>query len=234
MMSKGWIVTISIIIVIVLTLGYFGLFPGVSTLLGANRPKDLGVKYTATDLKAGRDLAKIELKDQVGDKTLVFEGSKSISGDYSSAVMTAMINSAKYKYYPLTNTQILVHDDGSIETSGNINISKVGQWSLDLGASEGLVSKAKSYIGYISPNPSFYLKGKMSIVNNQISLNISEAKVSRYTAPESIINQYQGQLADFVQQRMASVSGMNIRFAKFDNGKMILDADYPAVEKSLK
>jgi hypothetical protein len=233
-MSKRLIVTLSVIVVIILVLGYFGLFPGVSSLLGANKPKDLGVKYTEADLNTGRNLAKIELKDQTGDKSLAFEGSKSISGEYSNAVMTAMINSAKYKYYPISNAQILVHNDGTIESSGNINISKVGQWSLDLGAGEGLVSKAKTYIGYVSPNPSYYLKGRMSIENNQISLNVSEAKVSRYSAPDSIINQYQGQLADFVEERMSNVPGMNVKSAKFENGKMVLDANYPAIEKSLK
>lgn len=233
-MKKGWIVLVSIIVLIVLVLGYFGLFPGVSSLLGANKPKDLGVKFTEQDLNKGRELAPIELKDQTGGKSLAFEGSKSISGDYTSEVITAMINSAKYKYYPLTNTQVKIGPDGTVETSGNISISKVGQWSLDLGADEGLVATAKSYIGFVSPNPSFYLKGKMSVSNNQINLNVSQAKVGRFTAPTSIIDEYQGQLADFVADRMVNVPGMQVKSAVFEAGKMKLDATYPAIEKSHK
>jgi len=233
-MSKGWIVFISIVVLIILVLGFFGLFPGVSNILGANKPKDLGISYSQADLDAGRTLTGVTLQDQTAEKSLGFEGTKSISGEYSSQVITAMIDSAKYKYYPISNAQVRINPDGTVETSGVINISKVGQWSLDLGADEGLVSKAKSYIGIVSPSPSFYLKGTMSITNNQINLSITDAKVSRFTAPKAIIDQYQGQLADFVEQRMANVSGLQVRSAKFENGKMILDANYPAIEKSQK
>lgn len=74
----------------------------------------------------------------------------------------------------------------------------------------------------------------MSVENNQVSLNVSEAKISRFRAPRSIIDQYQGQLAGFVEQRINNVSGMNVRSAKFENEKLKLDADYPAIEKSVK
>jgi hypothetical protein len=233
-MSKGWIVFISIVVLVILALGFFGLFPGVSTLLGANKPKDLGVKYTQADLDAGRAMTGVSLQEQPTVKSLTFDGSKSISGEYSDQTITAMINGAKYKYYPLSNTQLRINPDGTVEASGVINISKVGQWSLDLGAQEGLVAKAKSYIGIVSPSPSFYLKGAMSVTNNQISLNLTEAKVSRFTAPKSIIDQYQGPLADFVEERMANVPGLQVRSAKFESGKLLLDANYPAVEKSAR
>ena len=234
-MKKGWTIFISIVVLIILALGYFGLFPGVSSLLGANKPKDLGVKYTDADLAEGRAMTGVSLQSLSSeDKSLSFDGSRSISGNYSSEIITAMINGAKYKYYPLSKTQVKISSDGTVEASGVISISKVSQWSRDLGASEGLVETAKSYIGFVSPNPSFYLKGKISVASNQINLNVSEAKISRFTAPKSIINQYQGQLADFVEQRMAQVPGLNVRLAKFEGGKLVLDATYPAVEKSKK
>ena len=232
---KKWIWTIVIILVVVIVLGFLGLFPGISTLLGANKPKDLGIKYSQADLQKGREQTGVMLgSDPVNGKTISFEGSKDISGQYSSEMITAMIGSAKYKYYPLKNTQIRINPDGTVEASGVISISKVGQWSTDLGASEGLVSQAKSYIGIISPSPSFYLAGTMSVVDNQISLNISKAQISRFSAPKSIIDQYQGQLADFVEERIANINGMQVRSAKFENSQLVLDANYPATEKSLK
>ena len=234
-MKKGWWIFIGIIVLIVLVLGFFGFVPGLSNILGANKPKDLGVKYSEADLAAGRAMTGVTLEAMPAtDKSLAFSGSKSISGTYTNEIITAMINGAKYKYYPITNAQVKISDDGTIETSGNFNISKAVVWSNTLGGDKGLGEKAQSYIGTVSSNPSFYLKGKMTVVNNQITLNIDSAKISRFNAPKSIIDQYQGQLADFVGQRIANIPGMNINSAMFAGSKMVLDGSYPAVEKSVR
>ena len=234
-MKKGWWIFIGILVFIILVLGYFGFVPGLSTVMGANKPKDLGIKYTEADLKAGRDMTGVTLETlPAAEKSLEFSGSKSISGTYTNEIITAMINGAQYKYYPITNAQVKISDDGTIETSGNFNINKAVVWSNTLGGDKSLGDKAQSYVGKVSSNPSFYLKGKMSVVNNQITLNVDSAKISRFNAPKSIIDQYQGQLADFVEERMANVPEMKINAAKFEGGKMVLDGSYPAVEKSVR
>lgn len=237
-MKKGMWVLIGIVVLIILVLGYFGFVPGLSNVLGANKPKDLGVKYTEADLKAGREMTGVSLETLASttesDKSLEFSGSKSISGTYTNEIITAMINGAQYKYYPITNAQVKISDDGTIETSGNFNINKAVAWSNTLGGDKSLGEKAQSYMGKVLSNPSFYLKGKMSVVNNQISLNIESAKISRFNAPKSIIDKYQGQLADFVEERIANIPEMKINSAKFEGGKMVLDGSYPAAEKSVR
>jgi len=145
-----------------------------------------------------------------------------------------MINSATYKYYPLTRTQVKINPDGTVEASGNFSTPKAVHWANDLGADKSVTGKAQSYIGYVTPNPSFYLKGTISASNGQINLDIASAKISMFTAPKSIIDKYQGQLADFVEERIANVPGMKINSATFANGKLTLDATYPAVEKSVR
>ncbi len=234
-MKKALIIIVSIIVVIVLVAGYFGFVPGVSQAMGANKAKDLGVKYTQEDLDKARQLANIDLQDlSEGNTSLGFSGQQEITGDYTSEMITAMISSAKYKYYPLSNTQVKINNDGTVEAAGNVNIAKLVKWSNDLGADKNVTDQASSYVGTISANPSFYLKGKMDVANNQINLNLSQAKISRFSAPSSMINQYQGQLADFVEQRIARVPGMDIKSAAFTDGKLKIDGTYPAIEKSTK
>jgi len=234
-MKKFLIVLACIIVVVALVAGYFGFFPGLSNVMGANKPKDLGIKYTDADLQKGRELTGVDLQNLSGsEKSLEFTGNKSISGEYTSSIITAMISSAKYKYYPLSNTQVKINSDGTVETAGNFDIDKAVKWSADLGGDTSFSREAKGYLNYVSNNPSFYLKGKMSIINNQITLNISEAQISRFTAPQSVINKYQGDLANFVEQKIAAVPGMNVKSADFLTGSLKLDATYPTVEKSLK
>jgi hypothetical protein len=226
-MKKLLIVLGVIVVVIVVILGLLRVI---------NKPKDLGVRYTDQDLQKGRATTGVALEklDSSAAKSLEFSGNKSISGVYTSETITAMINSATYKYYPLTRTQVKINSDGTVETSGNFSIPKAVRWANDLGADKSVTGKAQSYIGYVSPNPSFYLKGTISASNGQINLNITNAKVSVFTAPKNIVDQYQGQLADFVEERIANVPGMEINSATFTNGKLTLDATYPAVEKSVR
>lgn len=234
-MKKTYVAIVVIAILVLGFFGYFGFIPGISYVMGANKPMNLGIKYTKDDLDKGRSMTGVELQDLTqSSKTLEFSGSKSISGEYSNEIITAMINSAKYKYYPVTNAQVKISSDGIIETSGNFNIDKAIKWSSDLGSDTSFSSEAKKYVKYVPNNPSFYLKGKMSVNDNQISVDISQAKISRFTAPESIIKQYQGQLADFVESRISAIPEMKIKSADFSSGKLKLDGTYPAQEKSTK
>lgn len=231
------------LILIVIAIAYFSFsmgkftMPDVGSLLSFNQAKDLGVAYTEADLQTGRAQTNVQFEtipSSDANKSIEFSGQKEISGTYTSETITAMINSATYKYYPLTNTQVLIHPDGTIETSGNLDINKVIRWAVDLNADPTVTGQIDSATTAITANPSFYLKGTMSVSNNQINLNVQEAQVSVIPIDQETINQYQQPLADFIEERIANVPNMNIRSADFSTGKLILDATYPAIEKTMK
>ena len=48
------VIAVLIIILAVASLGYLGFVPGISNIMGANSPRDLGVKYTSEDLQRAR------------------------------------------------------------------------------------------------------------------------------------------------------------------------------------
>jgi hypothetical protein len=245
-MKKQWwavaigvccLLLLAIMICVVAVLIYFGMTIDYSSLWSFDKPKDLGVRYTQADLTAGRETTGVKLEDLSADtgKSLEFSGSLEITGEYTDEMITAMISEAKYKYYPLNNTQVLIHDDGMIETSGNIDIVKLVKWASDLnGSGDADLLEIESYSGLISSNPKFYLQGTMSMTNNQIDLNIQQAQVSFFSATPEQISEYQAPLIEFVEQQIANVPNMNIKSAYFQNGELILDGTYPAVEKSAK
>jgi len=49
-----------VVIAAVLVLGFLGFIPGVSALFGANKPRDLGVKYTEADLQEIRTKTQVK------------------------------------------------------------------------------------------------------------------------------------------------------------------------------
>lgn len=234
---------IAIIIIALLVFGYFSLNPSKISLTNFTdifnlyRPKDLGIKYTEADLTAARKTVPIEFQTippSDDSKSIEFSGQKDISGTLTSEMITAMIDNAKYKYYPLSNTQVKINPDGTIETTGNIDISKTIRWAADLNTDAEITGQLQSLANTISANPSFYLKGTMSVANNKFDLNIQEAKVSVFSANQEIIQQYEQPLTQFIEERVANVPNMNIKSADFSTGKLILDATYPAIEKTMK
>ncbi len=210
--------------------------PDITGMLGLNKARDLGVRYTYEDLRAGREITQVEFEDlsENSETSIQFSGQKDISGEFSSEMITAMINGATYKYYPLTNTQVKIYPGGLIETSGNIDISKLVKWATDLNADPEVTSQIDRYIGGIAANPSFFLKGTMSVTDNSIDLNVQQAQISVLQVDKATIDQYQGQVADFVEERIANVPGMDVRSADFSSGKLLLNASYPEIEKTLK
>lgn len=73
-----------IILGIVLVLGYFGFVPGVSNLLGSNKPRDLEVRTTAAEYdsyikKAGTEMQYV-LESPVVGKSIVASGKKRHNG----------------------------------------------------------------------------------------------------------------------------------------------------------
>lgn len=227
-----------VLIAVVIAAYFYFAKPDFSSLQipSLNTPKDLGVTYTQADLQKGREITNIQFQDLPANNTasIEFSGSKDISGTYTSEMITAMIDNATYINYPLTNTQVKINPDGTIETAGNIDINKLINWAIDLNADTATTSEIENYTSTIISNPSFYLKGTMSVTNNQINLNISQAQISILPINQQTINEYQGQVADFVEERIANVPGMNIRSADFSTGKLILDGTYPAIEKTIK
>ena len=51
-----------IILIPVFALGFMGFVPGLSAILGTDKPRDLGIKYSQEDLKSIRSKSHIEYK----------------------------------------------------------------------------------------------------------------------------------------------------------------------------
>ena len=86
---------IVVIIVVVLGLGYLGFVPGVSKILGSDKPRDLGITYTAADLKSitsKNHVQRIVLESAPDIKSsFVLQGSQAMTNVFTDKEITARL-----------------------------------------------------------------------------------------------------------------------------------------------
>ena len=226
---KTILIIVAIVIILpMLVLGYLGFVPGVSALFGSSAPKDLGVKYTAADFasvqtKMGSDLRVLSPNTAAKD-SIKYSGTKRVTTALTSAELTAAANSGKWKYHMVQDVQIKVSPDGTVEMSGKILKDKASKAATAYGFNDNDLKKAEDTVGFIPGNPRFYAKGKASVINNQVHMDIEQLEIGRINAKNLITAD---QASSILHQGLATVPGLSINSLTFDGGKMNFDGTLP-------
>lgn len=189
-------------LVVVIVLGYFGFVPGVSDVMGANAPRNIGVSTTATSLSSVNSKLGVTYSTlpatAVGKASLSETGSRQISVQLTSAEVTALINdhASRWKYYPIEDVQVKINADNTIELSGVLRVDRWSSYADAIGLPEATRSQVRPYLGYVQTNPSIYIKGTLSI-QGYPQMGMSELQIGRVTIPADQANAYAGALAYF-------------------------------------
>jgi len=90
---RNLVVAVVVVMVIgVLALGYLGFVPGLSEALGANKPRDLGVISTTSDLENANVKLDVAIKvlppTERGIDSLTRSGEKQFTAGFTSAELT--------------------------------------------------------------------------------------------------------------------------------------------------
>jgi len=259
--GKVSLIIISIIVLsILLFIGYLGYIPGLSTLLGANKPRDLGVKYTDSDKASAR--AKSQLiygvlpENTPPEMSIRRSGSRKISTTFNSAEMTSLMNNRPWKYWPIEKVQLRINDDGSAELSGVVINEKLKGYA----AAIGVPAKASELITKFLPkNPAFYVKAKTSLTENKVSeFDVQSVYLGKVPlpvntllakfAPEFIksvfaedfiseLSKYEGKkeaIINFINERLSRIPGFYAKKAYFKDGKLNYDGTLSEKEEMVK
>jgi hypothetical protein len=182
----------------VLILGYFGIIPMPGDLFNVTKPKDLGVTYTEEDFndfmeKSESQIlpfeeAPSELQTAPG---VVFTSPKAYDMSFTNSEISARINYSKWSSMPVENVQVKFSDGGIIEVSGNLVSGKLKNFASIAGYggySEENVDKGLNWIEKLGANPSFYLKAKTEITNNELNLDTQSIEINRLGLPADQAN----------------------------------------------
>jgi hypothetical protein len=170
-MKKFILLLILIIILVpVGVLSYMGLVPGISPLLGTDKPRDLGIKYTPEDLRSVRSKSQIEYQilpeTTVPSQSRQFTGKRAVAAEFTSAEITATMNNQPWKYWPYKNVQVKFNADGTGEVSGVLLKDKVPSYAAVIGTPQQAVDFAMKYL---PANPVFYVKLKATLADNKVA-----------------------------------------------------------------
>jgi hypothetical protein len=229
------LLVVAILLVIVIAVGgYFGFVPGVRTLFGSDKPRDLGVVASAESFKSGE--AKVGLARQdtgaATAGTVTYQGSHQVNVSLTSAELTSLMQGGSWKqtwqYNPIADGfQVKFHPDGTVEVAGVLDRTKLVGY-LDATGFKDVVGYVNS-LGFLPNTIPFYANGSGSIVNNNVTVSISNAELGRVTLPTDASAMQAVQ--SFVERRIAGIPGLNVASLNFNGGTLNFKGTYPSVIK---
>lgn len=255
----GWLVVV-IFLTIFYIFGALGYIPGLSKVLGAEKPRDLGITYTEADFATARaksQLQYIELPStNPPELSIIRAGTRPITTSWNSAEMTSLLNDRPWKYWPISDVQLRINDDGSVELSGVVDRDILKGYAAAIGVSPEV---ATGVISFLPPKSAFYIKATTSLKDNKVnnfeiqsvsygkmiipvSILLSQNKnnmINIATAADAIseLSKYNGKRAaiiNFINERLSKITGFYAKNASFNQGKLNFDGNLSETEATAR
>jgi hypothetical protein len=238
------VVLVVIVIAVILGLGYLGFVPGVSKMLGSDKPRDLGITYTDADLKSilsKNRVQRVVLESAPDVKSsFVLKGSQAVDNVFTDKEITARLNQeSDWLFNPFTNVQVKIGENGVIEASGIVRVDRLKGYAEATGVSLGAIEAiSKGMDKYKVPRISFpaYVKGNLSIENNRLNIDLSELYIGKIPVPKQLYSQAKSAFEDFVYERLTSggYGSLYVKSLSFSNGRMNFSGNIPKVITTAK
>lgn len=219
--------------VVVLILGYLGFVPGLSHLMGSDKPRDLGVVATAEDLKSAYGKSKetiLELPASTPDSESVkFEGATTLNVSFTQQELTAFFNDCRWKYCMMTDSQMRTNPDGSVEVSGMLHLDRMEGYGRRFKLPMEQIKTAMDALKLAPASIPFYAKSdKPTGANGHVDLNLSSVEFGRLPVPSGLIADHDADVNGFVDGQISQVNGFSMKSADFNGGTLNFVGDYPA------
>lgn len=236
--KKLW-VSLSVFTVIlllpVLLLGWMGLVPGLSNLMGSANPKDLGVRYSQSDVTTYKQKTSIQFKDYTmapvnpnnpTEKLLLANPTSVPQLNLSQEEIMAMINFNNWSWMPVENIQVRL-TEGIVEISGSLNVDRIEEFREYISGGGNLDPDATNAINWakrLRNNAPIYIKANASISNNVLSFTLLQAQIGRLSIPLGNIGDdlSSGTTANINSDHFSASS------AKLTSGTLQFSGTYPA------
>ncbi|MDO8531750.1 MAG: hypothetical protein Q7T26_06230 [Dehalococcoidia bacterium] len=232
---KTLLIAVAVLVVVaILAGGYFGFVPGVSSIFGSDRPRDLGVRYTQADLQSLRGKTGMRYgslpADAPPEASRTYSGQRAVTASFTDRELTAELNSVPWKYDPLADAQVRFNADGTVEFSGLLLKDRVPDYVRAMGLTPAEIQLMSDQLNSVPGDPSFYAKGRFEITGNRVTLlDVQTLEVGRIAVPESVRREGRSTLIALVERRMRTIPGFSAKSVTVENGMLNFDGTLPAV-----
>ena len=217
--------------------GYFGVIPGIASVFGADKPRDLGITVTkeeSVQAQSKTGVAVVALPANAPlTQSIVLTGKKPQVYTMTSKEISALANNRTWKYYPLEQVQIRINDDGTVESSGVLNVDLMMNYVQAIGYSSADVEKALATYKLPLKKLPFYLKTTGEVKDGKVTGSILAAEAGRIPIPESLISDSTPQIISILEEGIAKSPGFSIKSLKFENGNLLFDGTVPEQEATV-
>lgn len=186
--------------------------PGVSSILGTNKPKDLGVQASQAALISLENKMSVKVEGSAAELCLAcnqeYSGVVSITANRTSEEITSFL-----KLWPRQEDDILKNTQVRF-IEGGLEIS----------------TKLNKYI-----QAPVYVKVMVERTSNKtVRLNVTQGKVGVFNVPDKYIRQANDFFTDMVNNRLSDVTGFSMDKLEYHDGYSTFSGTYPAVVKPAK
>lgn len=228
-----------VVLLFVGALGYLGFVPGLSTLMGADRPKDLGVRYTEENRRQGNEKSKLQYEALPADtpvaQSIRYTGKVDVTAAFTNEELSALASKRNWKYYPFTQVQIKSYGDGTAEVSAVLLKGRVGGWLAKMNVPQVAVDYISKALVLLPDRIPVYAAGKAALSENRISVfDLRSFEVGRFPAPASTVNKYKSHIVSFLNYRLTQYGGFYAKDAHFEKGSLSFDGSLAEKEHSVK
>ncbi len=219
-------------------LTYLGVMPW-SSSFGVGQ-KDLGIKVTKEESAAaiGKVGTQIIALPAVtpNENSFRLEGTKIANFIMDSQEISAHSNNRPWRNYPIKNVQIKIHDDGTIESSAILIVSKAMPYAMGLGYSRDQIKEEKKKYNIPPVEVPIYILGKGSVSNDKVTVDATNVKIGNIAIPSNILSQINTEaknvLEDLIRRNGRSFHCESLTFAncKLDFKGRVAEKLYVATE----
>lgn len=234
------LIALLLVIASVALLGYLGFLPGLSSVFGADKPRDLGVQYTERDVQSARSKVGSQNQDlppgAAPKDSFKLSGQRQVNASFTQEELTALVNTRgkAWKYYPVSDSQVRVNSDGTLEYSGKVLVAHLDGFAQVLNMSAEERQSVKDYMSAFKIDPPIYVKASGSVINNKVTnLDIKDVNVGRLSVPSALLGDT-NRVASFLEGQRSVAQGLSVRSLNVEGGRVKFDGTVPAVVQTSK
>lgn len=216
---KVWKVLLVILLVlllgVVVLLAMTGLVPGLSRVVGANQPRDLGVTATAEDYDRVVEEVSFLFQRAPAAADAPKTGPQVIDREFTEAELTALLAHQATGDSPMRDPQVRIHADGTLEIALSIN-------------KQALPAELVKFLPRVTPDElPLYVKGRLDVVGrSEVKLAMERLEVGRIPLPLSVLGpDAQTELTDIINEELRQ-PGLVLEALSFRDGAVRVKGTY--------